>query len=314
MSQSAPALPHWDMTVIYPGLDSPEFAADFSAVTGRIAALAELFARHNLDQPVQALDDATVAAFEEVTGEYDSVLRSVRTLTGYITSFVSTDSRNSLAQSRMSELQVHIASLSQLGTRWTAWVGGLDADGLVERSAWARDHAFVVRRAREAAAHLMSPAEEALASELNLSSATGWSKLHGTLTSQLMVEVEQDGAPRSLPMSVVRNLAFDADRATRRRAYEAELATWQSVATPLAAALNGIKGQVNTLARRRGWTSPLHETLSLNNIDEQTLDAMMSAARESFPDFRRYLKAKARLLGVDRLAWYDLFAPLGENT
>jgi pepF/M3 family oligoendopeptidase len=313
MSQAAP-LPHWDMTVVYPGLDSPEFAADFSAVTGRIAALAELFAQHAIAGPGQALDDASVAAFETITAEYDRVLAAVRTLTAYITSFVSTDSRNSLAQSRMSELQAHLADLTQLGTRWIAWVGGLDADELIERSAWAREHAFVVRRAREQAAHLMLPAEESLAAELNLSSGTGWSKLHGTLTSQLMVEVEQDGQVRSLPMSVVRNLAFDPDRATRRRAHEAELATWQSVSIPLAAALNGIKGQVTTLARRRGWASPLQETLFQNNIDQQTLDAMMTAAREAFPDFRRYLKAKARLLGVERLAWYDLFAPLGGDT
>ena len=313
MSQAA-ALPHWDMTVVYPGLESPEFAADFSAVTGRIAALAELFGQHAIAGPGLPLDDASVAAFETITAEYDRVLADVRTLTAYISSFVSTDSRDSLAQSRMSELQSHLAHLSQLGTRWTAWVGGLDADGLIERSAWAREHAFVVRRAREQAAHLMSPAEESLAAELNLSSGTGWSKLHGTLTSQLMVEVEQAGQVRSLPMSVVRNLAFDPDRATRRRAYEAELAAWQAVSIPLAAALNGVKGQVTTLARRRGWASPLQETLFQNNIDQQTLDAMMTAAREAFPDFRRYLKAKARLLGVERLAWYDLFAPIGGDT
>jgi pepF/M3 family oligoendopeptidase len=38
---------------------------------------------------------------------------------------------------------------------------------------------------------------------------------------------------------------------------------------------------------------------------------MLTAAREAFPDFRRYLRAKARLLGLERLAFYDLFAPVG---
>ena len=33
------------------------------------------------------------------------------------------------------------------------------------------------------------------------------------------------------------------------RAYEAELAAWERVAVPLAAALNSIKGEVNTLSR-----------------------------------------------------------------
>src|SRR5260370_22631852 len=112
-------------------------------------------------------------------------------------------------------------------------------------------------------------------------------------------------------MSMVRNLAYESDREARRRAYEAELAGWQRVAVPLAAALNSIKGEVKVVRRRRGWETLLDASLLDNNIDRQTLDAMMTAAHESFPDFRRYLNAKARVLGLSRPAWYDLFAPVG---
>ena len=114
-------------------------------------------------------------------------------------------------------------------------------------------------------------------------------------------------------MSVIRNLAYDADRDIRHRAYEAELAGWQRAALPLASALNSIKNEVNVLARRRNWESPLETSLFASSIDRQTLDAMLAAARASFPDFRRYLHAKARALGLSRLTWYDLFAPVGTN-
>jgi pepF/M3 family oligoendopeptidase len=40
---------------------------------------------------------------------------------------------------------------------------------------------------------------------------------------------------------------------------------------------------------------------------------MLTAARESFPDFCRYLRAKAHALGLPKLAWYDLFAPVGRE-
>src|SRR5205823_821634 len=64
----------------------------------------------------------------------------------------------------------------------------------------------------------------------------------------------------------------------------------------------------------RGWESPLDASLFNNNIDRQTLDAMLTAASAAFPDFHRYLHAKARALGLPRLAWYDLFAPVGKST
>src|SRR5204862_3152532 len=63
--------------------------------------------------------------------------------------------------------------------------------------------------------------------------------------------------------------------------------------------------------QRRGWPDDLEPALFANNIDRATLDAMHAACRESFPDFRRYLRAKGRRLGTTSLAWYDMFAPVG---
>jgi len=211
-----------------------------------------------------------------------------KTLNTYISCFVTTNTLDTLAQARMSELQQASVVLAQLGTRFTAWIGSLDVETLIARSHSARTHTFMLRKAKTQAAHLMPPAEENLASELNLSSGTAWEKLHGDMTSQLVVTLDVAGERKELPMSMVRNLAYESDRETRRRAYEAELAGWQKVAVPLEAAMNSIKSEVNTLSRRRGWQSPLDASLLDNNIDRQTLDAMMSAAREAFPDFRRY--------------------------
>ncbi len=315
MTGTATALPHWDMTVVYPSLESPEFEQGFATVVQDIADLAQLFDEQGIGADgADRSAAAAVTTFEQVIERYNAVLDETRTLSAYISSFVATDSRNNLAQAKLSELQQHTMRLSQLTTRFTAWLGAQDIETLIANSQVARDHAFALRRGKQQAEHLMSPAEEALAAELNLNSGTAWTKLHNTVTSQLTVPLERDGRTEVLPMSVVRNLAYEADRDVRRKAYEAELEGWKGVTVPLAAALNSIKGEVNTLAYRRGWESPLDAALFTNNIDRQTLDAMLTAARETFPDFRRYLHTKARAIGVGRLAWYDMFAPVGTST
>jgi oligoendopeptidase F len=307
-------LPHWDMTTVYPGLDSPEFDAGFRSVVGAIARLGELFDQQGIAKRQPApLDEATVQALETVVRAMNAVLDEMRTVNVYINSFVSTDSRHNLAQARQSELQQHAVRLTMLGTRLTAWIGSLDVEALIARSALGREHAFMLRKGKIEAAHQMSPAEEELATEMRLTGSTAWQKLHGNFTSQLIVKVELDGKVQELPMSVVRNLASDPQREVRRRAYEAEIAAWRSAAVPLAAALNSIKGATNLLSKRRQWDSPLEAALFENNIDRPTLEAMMAAAHESFPDFRRYLRAKARALGLPVLAWYDIAAPLGSG-
>ncbi len=306
-------LPRWDVSRLYPGLDSPEFRSAWDELVRAIDDLVALFDRHGVErrESPPPLPEA-VAAFDEVLTRYNEVLRQEHTLGAYIQSFLTTDSRDALAQASWSEFQQKTLPLSLLNMRLIAWIGSLDTDALLEHSAVAREHEFAVRKAREWAAHLMSPAEEALAIELDLTGGAAWAKLYDTFASQLTVKLVLDGEERVLPMSAVRNLAYDPDRAVRQRAYEAELATWAQSAVPIAAALNSIKGQVNILTQRRGWASPLDAALFINNIDRPTLDAMMEAAWEYFPHFRRYLHAKARLLGLPRLAWYDIFAPVGQ--
>lgn len=305
-------LPHWDMTPVYPGLDSPEFAAGFERTMQAVQDLVALFDAQGIERPAAPppVDEALVERFETVLRAYNATMEQLNTLRAYITGFVATDSRNLVAQARQSELQQRSLPVQQLSKRLVAWLGALDTEALLARSALAQAHAYTLRAARTWAAHQLSPAEEALVTELQLTGSSAWAKFYSTYTSQITVEVALPDGPQTLPISAVRNLAFDPDREVRRRAYEAELHAWETHALPIASAMNSIKGETLRLAHKRGWASPLDQVLFENAMDRATLEAMQTAVQEALPDFRRYLHAKARALGLERLAWYDLFAPV----
>jgi oligoendopeptidase F len=97
----------------------------------------------------------------------------------------------------------------------------------------------------------------------------------------------------------------------REAGYRAEMAAWPTIATPIAAAMNAIKGEAIALNRRRRWTSPVDASLFANSVSRSTFDAMQSAISASLPDLRRWMRAKAALHGHgDRpLPWWDLVAP-----
>lgn len=305
------SLPHWDLSEFYPGLDSQKFQADFEQFKDDLADLIAFFDQHRLGlEPPGETTPELIETFETALTRLDDVSKRAGLLNAYIYGFVSTDSTDELAQSIRSELEPHLAKLSVLDTRFYSWIGQLDRDPLLETSQIARDHDYPLEEAKIVAQHLMPPEQEELASELRITGSNSWGQLHGDITSQLEVDLEIDGELQTLPMSAVRNLAHRPDRDLRRRAYEAELATWEEWKVPLAAGMNSIKGEVITLARRRGWESPLDAALFDNRIDRSTLEAMMAAARDAFPVFRRYMLVKARALGQESLAWYDLFAPL----
>jgi oligoendopeptidase F len=315
VSRELTGLPRWDMTTVFPSLESAEFVSAFDAAIAEIGEMVCLFDRHGVRRrEASAVDAAFVPAYEEVTARMNALQERLRVLSAYLGSFTSTDARNDLARSRDSELNTQSVQLNKLYTRYAAWVGTTDAEALLAASAAAKEHAYNIQRAGYQAQHQMSEVEEALAAEMGPSGISGWAKLHGNLTALLTVTVAVNGEERRLPMSSVRALAGDPDRAVRKAAYEAEIAAWEANAVPLAAALNGVKGVQQVVRKRRSYADDVEPTLFANGIDQATLDAMQAACTEAFPDFRRYLAAKARALGLESLAWYDLNAPIGAAT
>jgi oligoendopeptidase F len=306
-------LPRWDLSALFPGLESLEFVEGFNRLLSGIDHLINLFDEVGITAtPASRSEIAPLADFEQVLIALNDVSQQLESMGSYLFGCISTDSRDELAQARFSQFQDRAVALDKLQTRFTAWVGILPIEELVKRSTLAAEHDFPLRQLHAAARHLMSEEAEALAAELSPSSGAAWAKLHDNLTSQISAKVELEGREQTLPMSAIRNLAMNQDRDLRHRAWQAELGAWEAHALPIAAALNGVKGQVLTLGARRNWADPLDESLFWSAIDRDILDVMVEEARAAFPDFRRYLRLKARLLGTPELAWYDLFAPVGD--
>jgi pepF/M3 family oligoendopeptidase len=309
------ASPRWDLSNVFPGLESPELAAAMARYDEKVTALAQAFEGRAAPLGPDAPPDELGRALAELIDRFNDARELAGTLGPYIGSFVATDSRNMLARRLESELDLVSVRLRQVGTRFRAWIGGLQPvlEAVIASNATVSSHAFAVREAAEQSKYLMAEGLEALAAELSLSSTTLWSNLQGVVTSQLTAELELDGETRSLPLPALINLHSHPDESVRRRAYEAELAVLASAREPLAAAMNGIKGTANTLNWWRGREDALHTALDDSRIDRPTLDAMMGAMTDSFPTFRRYWAAKARRMGKEKLPWWDVWAPSGES-
>ena len=259
IDQTTDDLPRWDVTPFFPSIGSREFAAAHEAVSGEISRLQARFDELDIrgGEPLPVTDQV-VAAVDEVVPAFNRLLAQMRLVGSYLYAHTTTDARDDEASGAQSRYQADTAPFATLDNRFDAWLARLDLGELTARSTEAADHAYALERGATAAAHQMSEAEEDLASELALTGGRAWAKLHADLTARLTATVAVPGVePEVLPMSVVRGLATHPDAARRRAAYEGELEAWDTVAVPLATALNAFKGEANTLNRRRGWTDSL---------------------------------------------------------
>jgi oligoendopeptidase F len=301
-------LPRWDTDSLFSGLGGRDFAEGREALDADVDRLVALYDRHDVrGGPPRVPTEADHAALEEVLTATNALLDDITRVIGFVHALVSTDAGNDAATAEEARLAAKLATFDALQARSAAWVARLGADALANGSTAGAEHAFFLSRAAETAEHLMTEDEENLLADLRLTGGTAWARLSGDLSSRLTGDL--DGTAE--PITVLRGHATSPDADLRRRAYRAEVAAWETVGVPMAACLNGLKGEAVTINRRRGWGDALAPALFSNAVERPALEAMQAAATESFPDFRRFLHAKSRLLGTGgSLAWWDLMAPV----
>jgi pepF/M3 family oligoendopeptidase len=305
--------PRWDLSNVYPGLDSPALAKDIDWVKETTESIKQLYQEKLLKVNAQSAHETINEAISEMVDRMNALMEKAYTVRAYLHSYVATDSFNQQATQMMSQFDKVLVGIQKVNVLLEAWVGQFKEilPGVLALGNSAGEHAFPVTEIAEQSQYLMGEREEILASELSLAGSNAWTKLQGTVTSQKTVDFELNGKVQSLPMPALINLHSHPDEPVRKRAYEAEMAAWESVKEPLAACMNGVKGWVNTLNEHRGRKDALHEPIDQGRIDRETLRVMLEAMEESFPTFRRYFKAKAARFGQEALPWWNVFAPVG---
>jgi len=225
---------------------------------------------------------------------------------------LSTDARNEKATKLLEKLNKKNTNIKKSMVRMQKWLASLDnLEEIINKNTFIQQHKFFLEELIKENKYILSEEEELLISQMKNTGSRAWTKLQQDLTSTLMVKVNLENEDKELPLPVVRNMAHDKDASIRKKAYHAELIAYKKIEEPIAASLNGIKGEVITTTELRGYNSPLEKTLIDSRMDHETMQIMITAIEESLPLFHKYYRHKARLLGHNKgLPFYDLFAPI----
>jgi len=309
---SVEALPYWQLTSIFEGLEAPDYLRAKAQSKTKLADLKKLMDDQTIASGEKLeLSTELVALFEEVLLKVNGLSDDLADLRSFLNGFNAVDSFNDAAKAEISDLLTSSSVFSSLSKRFSAWLARLSLAELMTASSLAAEHEFALYKSQLNAEHLLADDLEALISDLDKTSGGAFARLHNDLISQITINVKvgsQDA--QDYGIAELKNLQADPNAQIRKLAYEKELELLDSHVVSFAAAMNSIKGQMNTLMLSRGWNSVLEQAVFQNNISLKSLEAMQAACRDSFPWFRRYFKAKAKALGKDTLAWYDLQAPI----
>ncbi len=294
---------NWDLTVFYKDFDDPEFKNDLARLPKEIDAFTAAIAAPAEDE---------VRKLVSLVHQEEALSCLFERLSMMIELNFAVDANNKPANAALAPLMRANMDSSLAANAFSRYLASLDnLDAIIDADDELKARAFALREAAEDAKHQLPEALEKPVLKMQLSGGEAFSHLRDKLDATLLVDY--DG--KQIPLSAVRALAYDGDADTRRRAYEAELASYKKIELPMSFCLNNIKAEGETMAALKGYKGVLDMALAHSRMDEKTLEAMWTAIREALPEVRKYFKAKGRLLGHENgLPFYDLFAPVGQST
>lgn len=195
---------------------------------------------------------------------------------------------------------------------WLA-VPEADAERLMADPALATYREYL-RRERLTLPHRLSEPEEKVANEKDLTGRRAWTKLFQEITSALSFPLEVDGESRRVTMPELLSRLYDPRRAVRKAAHDALYGELERHAHILTYTYDTLVQDHLTMDRLRRHPDPMFERHLANNIPPEAVDAMMGVVEEHYDLAHTYFRAKAQMLGLDRLTIYDQYAPIGGST
>lgn len=176
-----------------------------------------------------------------------------------------------------------------------------------------KELSFVLTERRTNARQKLSEKEEMLINKLSIDGYHGWGQMYDTVVGSIQIPFEENGEVTFLSVGQAANKFSNPDRKVRKKVFAEWEKAWDEKGAVLAKTLNHLAGfRLNTY-EMRNWDNVLKEPLEYNRMEEKTLEAMWRVISNNKKPFVEFLNRKAQMLGIDKLTWYDVDAPIGKT-
>ncbi len=137
-----------------------------------------------------------------------------------------------------------------------------------------------------------------------------WWDLFNDWLSSRTFKIEIEGEMKEMSYGEITGLYQSPDRDIRRRSMEVVFGKLGEDHQLWSSAIKAVCSDHVQMTKLRKWPSAMTQSLIDNDVDEETIQALMSAIQKNVGTVQDYLKLKAKVMGLDILGNWDLPAPL----
>jgi oligoendopeptidase F len=297
----------WDLDVFFEGgSSSPEFQAHMAETEKKLNAFKE-----KVLQWETSTTEKNINTLCELLDEFQIIVKALRQEGAFVSCLQAqntADKHASQLQSRVTGMSAAFQSiLTEFDERLISftdkeWTAILEDERLAILS-------FVLSERRDRAKEKLSKEEETLINDLGVDGYHSWGQMYDLIVGTIQIPFEE----KLLSVGQASNKFSSSDRQVRKTVFENWENAWGDKSDVLAKTLNHLAGFRLNVYKKRGWENTLKEPLDINRMSKKTLDTMWQVISDYKQPLVDYINKKAELLGLEKLSWYDLDAPIGNS-
>ena len=294
-------LPHWDLSDLYDGMESPALARDLEEAKHRAIAFRDRYAGK--------LEEQSASGLAEALARYETIEETLGRIMSYAQLLFSGDSSDAAISRFYQSMSERVTEITTDLLFFTLELNRLDEEALASKLAepalapwkpWLED-------LRVFKPHQLSDEIEKLLHEKEVTGASAWSRLFDETMAGLRVTLGEE----RLTVSDALNRMSDRDRATRATAAQGISTTFGENIRLFSLITNTLAKDKETTDRWRHYPTPGSYRNRSNMVEDEVVDALVSAVVADYPRLsHRYYGLKANWLGLPKLQHWDRNAPL----
>ncbi len=296
----------WQLDDLYKEFDTEAFQKDIEILKEKASSF-EAF-RPELKNGLKP------ERFLEIFKSFEELNELAHKLGGFTQLQVSADTQDSALLSQMVQTRSVITEVSNKTMFFTLWFRELsdkDAAPYIEAAEGSR---YYLNSLRLRKPYMLSEAEEKLINVKNMTGSAAMINVYNAITNRYVFNVTIDGEEKHLTRGEVMSYAHSAKREERKAAYEELYRVYGND--------GNILGQIyQSIARDwdqenlnfRNYNTPISVRNLYNNIPDDVVDLLLSTCQKNKNVFADFFRLKSKLLGLDELHRYDLYAPLASD-
>jgi oligoendopeptidase F len=293
----------WSLDELFPSPDSLKMR---SALTQLESQVEEFKKYRDYLSPGMAPKD-----FLEVIERYEKLSRLAYRIYNFASLSFAANTQDQAAQNFLAQMDQFMANIENHTMFFTLWWKSLEDEAAGRLSQIAGDYLYWLEEMRHFKPHTLTESEEKIINLKNVTGSSALNTLYDAITNRYTFKLSVEGEEREFTRGELMVYVRGHDRDLRRAAYQELYRVYGQDASILGQIYQAlVRDWRNEQVGLRNHSSPIAARNLRNDIPDEVIETLLNVCQRNAGIFQRFFRLKARLLGLERLHRYDIYAPV----